>query len=160
MLYVVDIEGVLSETDAPIPIAAPMKSGQFLYQDLIDTVSFHLVSECSDRDLVREWLLKEGFTRWITLEVFDDIHPNPLEWKKEVVAKLMASNHRPAFYITGAADVAGAVSEMGVPALTLSPATNLFPVRDHYKSWGEKSGMVEAEVLHRREQEREAASNG
>ena len=165
MIVVLVVEDVVSEVGVPLHEAGPTLFGRRLYTTLHNGgESLVIVSSDLNRQMVKEWLLREGFADYVRLITRDDPGVTPAAWKVSVVHGLVASGHHISYMIDKDPRVLGKVSEMGVPTLLALHAMDspgrMSDADFAYESWDTLVGTIEAESLRRAEQRRRARESG
>jgi hypothetical protein len=165
VIVVLAIEEVVSEVGVPLHEAGPTLFGRRLYTTLHNAgESVVMLSSDTNRSLVQEWLLREGFADYVKLLTRDDPTMDQAVWKIQSVHGLVSAGHHISYMVDKDPRVLAKVSEMGVPTLLALHAMDS-PGRLHdgdmaYESWDTLVGSIEAESLRRAEQRRRARESG
>lgn len=158
MIVVLCLEEVLSEVGVPLQEAGPTLFGRRIYTTLFNSgESIVMLSTSGSRKMVKEWLLKEGFSDYVKLLVNEDGAP-PTDWKVDSVHRLVAQGHHVAYMVDHDPSVLSAVSHLGIPVLLALHATdNPGRMSDHttYRSWDSLVDTIEAQSLRQAELRRQ-----
>lgn len=158
MIVVLCVEEVLSEGGVALQEAGPTLFGRRIYTTLFNSgESIVMLSTSGNRKMVKEWLLKEGFSDYVKLLVNEEGAPSS-EWKVDSVHNLVAQGHHVAYMVDHDPSTLSAVSRLGIPVLLALHATDS-PGRlsDHvsYKSWDSIVDTIEAQSLRQAELRRQ-----
>ena len=165
MVVVLVVEDVVSEVGVPLHEAGPTLFGRRLYTTLHSAgESIIVLSSDLNRQMVKEWLLREGFGDYVRLVTREDVGVTPAAWKVSVVQGLVSAGHHISYMVDKDPRVLAKVSEMGVPALLALHAMDspgrLSDGEVVYESWDTLVDSIETESLRRAEQRRKARESG
>ena len=136
MIVVLCVEGVVSEPGVPLAEAGPTLFGRRLYTTLYNAgESLVIISTDENRQMVKEWLLREGFADYVKLIVKeDDDAPDDL-WKANTIRKIVSAGQHIMYVVDVDPASVPVCASLGVPALlTVHP-------------WGEPGRRSDAEDL-------------
>jgi hypothetical protein len=165
VIVVLCVEGVLSEVGVPLHEAGPTLFGRRLYTTLrAATESIFMVSTDTNRQMVKEWLLRENFDDYVRLVVRDDSDLPPVPWKIEVVNKIVAQGHHVSYMVDREPSVLTASVGLGIPSLLAMHAMDA-PGRvsrndSSYKDWGSLVDTMEDQALRQAELRRQRRESG
>ena len=157
MIVVLSVEDVLSEPGVPLSAAGPTLFGRRLYTTLHNSgESLCLISHSQNRDLVREWLLREGFSDYVKLVTRDDTDQPPDLWKVDQVRALVAHGQHIMYFVDHDPVVVPAMAEIGVPVMLVvhpwgDPGRQFADAEVVYRSWDSLVDTIETESLKRAE---------
>lgn len=157
MIVVVCVEGVLSEPGLPLSEAGPTLFGRRLYTTLHNSgESLCFISHTSNREMVREWLLREGFSDYVKLVTNDDGVDDPVRWKVGQVQSLVARGQHIMYVVDHDHRIVPSLSEVGVPTMLVvhpwgDPGRPFEDVPASYRSWDSLVDTIETESLRRAE---------
>ena len=165
MIVVLCVEGVLSEAGLPLHEAGPTLFGRRLYTTLrAATESIFMVSENQNRQLVKDWLLKENFDDYVRLIVRDDTDDLPVPWKIGVVNQIVAQGHHVSYMVDREPSVLSAAASLGIPSLLAVHALDA-PGRvprneSSYQDWATLVDTIEGKALRQAELRRQRREAG
>lgn len=166
MIVVLCVEEVLSEVGVPLHESGPTLFGRRLFTTLQSAgESLVVLSTDYNRDLVKEWLLREGFDNYVKLLVREDSLLSPTAWKIDAVQRLLAAGQHISYMVDRDPSVLSAVVRMGVPALLALHAVGSpgrLPHDTHevpYRSWGTVVDTIQEESLKQAEARRKRSAS-
>lgn len=162
MIVVVSVEDVLSEVGVPLHEAGPTLFGRRLYTTLHNAgESLVLLSTDQHGGMVKEWLLREGFSDYVKLLVRGDALLSPSAWKAEQVQKLVSAGHHVSYMVDNDPAVLSAATRLGIPVLLALHAVDspgrMSEEDGTYRSWGDVVDTIQAESLKQAEARRRRA---
>lgn len=148
------IDGVLSDVELPNATVNP--DALRLYHALADGgVAFYLFSTSLNEAMVRDWLLREGFTRWAKLITMEQsIIDEPNDWKVYTFQEFLGANIRPTLYIDWNVEAVRAISDLGFPTMLWVPANETPAGRDDYTPWNILTETIDTRRLKTAEKQR------
>jgi hypothetical protein len=93
-LAVVSLEGCLLAHGEQLPSGVPSKMGELMYRTLIDSYwTIIIVSMWRNEELVTEWLLREGFHRYLKVITAEDALSDGDEFVMDTLQTVLAAGH-------------------------------------------------------------------
>jgi hypothetical protein len=158
VIVVLCVEDVLSEPGVPLSESGPTLFGRRLYTTLHNSgESLCIVSHNQNRDLVREWLLREGFSDYVRLVTRDeDPETDPARWKVAQVRSMVAAGQHIMYLVDHDPRTVPAMAETGVPVLLVvhpwgDPGRTSSAEEVPYRPWDSLVDTIETESLRRAE---------
>lgn len=153
MLAVISLEGCLLTKGETLPGGMPSKMGELMYRTLLDSYwTVIIISTFRNEELATEWLLREGFHRYLKLVTADDALSDGDQFVMDSLAQLVAQGHHVSTYIDrNTSLIRYATQELGLNAATFYD-THTIPSRDAeamYTPWDALSQQADADAIHR-----------
>lgn len=155
MIVVLSIEGVLSEPGLPLSTAGPTLFGRRLYTTLHSAgESLVMLSTDQNRELVQDWLLREGFADYVKLLTREDSDLSPADWKLGCIKTIISHGQHIMYFVDNSPEIVSPVANLGIPMMLAVHSWNDPGRRDDdeeatYRSWDDLVGSIEAESLRR-----------
>lgn len=148
MFVVIDIDTALAEEGIDLRNAGQSSHGKLLYEHMRgNKTSLVMLSAEREKEMVKLWLMREGFGDYVSLYTRTESVLEPNEWKIQQLKDLIAEGRHISFFISGDSRLAGSVSAIGITQLIVVPG-NPVPGRKAtidvpYKTWDHLTDIIE-----------------
>lgn len=148
MFVVIDVDTALAEEGIDLRNAGQSSQARLLYEHLRgNKTALIMFSAERDKEVVKLWLMREGFGDYVSLYTRTESVLEPEEWKVQQLKDLIAEGRHLSFFLSGDSRIAGEVAALGVTQLIVVPG-NPVPGRKAsvdvpYKTWDHLTDIIE-----------------
>jgi len=153
MLAVISLEGCLLAKGETLPSGFPSKMGELMYRTFLDSYwTVIIISTHRNEEITTEWLLREGFHRYLKLITAEDALSDGDQFVMDSLSQIVAEGHHVNSYVDrNTSLIRFATQELGLNAATFYD-THTIPSRDNetmYVPWDVKSQQADTDAINR-----------
>lgn len=153
MLAVISLEGCLLAKDESLPSGTPSKMGELMYRTLLDSYwTVIIVSTYRNTEIATEWLLREGFHRYLKLVTAEDALSDGDQFMMDTLSQIVAQGHHVSTYIDRDISlIRFATQELGLNSAIFYDSHTI-PSNDNatmYTPWDVRSQQADIDAVNR-----------